>query len=150
MEQMNKTQIVTLLHEHGLKATLQRQIICEYLLNTSDHPSAEQIYKEISQSYPTIGRATIYSTLTNLKEKKIISELDFGSKTPSRFEPRIQPHINIICPSCHQIQDYESEKFSTFWTEIASDIKSKFHHPPIRQGVDLFVYCDSCQKKIEI
>lgn len=149
MKIMKKTQITKLLHDHGLKATLQRQIICEYLLNTSDHPSADQIYQKISQTYPTIGRATVYSTLKYLKKNNIISELDFGGKSSSRYEPKLHPHINIICPECHQVKDFESERFISFWNDISTEITSEFHQSPIRQGIDLFVYCDSCQEKNE-
>jgi len=116
---MEKQLIIELLHKYGLKATLQRQIICEYLFNTDEHPTAEKIIKKISDKYPTISIATIYSTLKKLREKKIIHELEFSNKLPSNFEPNTKPHINIICPKCHDIVDHESETFNNFWDAIS-------------------------------
>ena len=140
---MEKQQIIELLHENGLKATLQRQIICEYLFNTDEHPTAEQILRKISNKYPTISIATIYSTLKNLKEKKIIHELEFSNKLPSHFEPNTNPHINIICPNCHDILDYESETFNKFWKLIIHEIKRS----PERQVIDIYALCEQCQGK---
>ena len=137
---MEKQQIIQLLHENGLKATLQRQIICEYLLNTDEHPTAEQIMQKISEKYPTISIATIYSTLKNLKEKKIIHELEFSNKLPSHFEPNTKPHVNIICPKCHDIVDYESETLTKFWELIIKEIKRS----PERQVIDIYAICDKC------
>jgi len=137
---MEKQQIIQLLHDNGLKATLQRQIICEYLFNTDEHPTAEQILQEINEKYPTISIATIYSTLKNLKEKKIIHELEFSNKLPSHFEPNTKPHVNIICPKCHDIVDYESETLTKFWKLIVQEIKRS----PERQVIDIYALCDNC------
>ena len=141
---MEKQQIIEILHENGLKATLQRQIICEYLFNTDEHPTAEQILRKINKKYPTISLATIYSTLKNLKEKKIIHELEFSNKLPSHFEPNTNPHINIICPNCHDILDYESETFNKFWKLIIQEIKRS----PERQVIDMYALCENCQLEI--
>ena len=143
---MEKQQIIELLHEHGLKATLQRQIICEYLFNTDEHPTAEQIMQKISEKYPTISIATIYSTLKNLKEKKIIHELEFSNKLPSHFEPNTNPHVNIICPKCHVIVDYESETFINFWDIIIKEIDRS----PERRVIDIYALCDECKVKNEL
>ena len=142
---MEKQQIIELLHEHGLKATIQRQIICEYLFNTDEHPTVEKIMTKISAKYPTISIATIYSTLKNLKEKKIIHELEFSNKLPSHFEPNTKPHVNIICPKCHNIVDYESETFNNFWDAIIKEIG----RAPERRVIDIYVLCDKCLSKIE-
>ncbi len=140
---LEKQQIIELLHEKGLKATLQRQIICEYLFNTDEHPTAEQIMQKISEKYPTISIATIYSTLKNLKKKKIIHELEFSNKQPSHFEPNTQPHINLICPECHEILDYESETFTTFWDLIVQEI----NRTPERHVIDIYALCKKCKAK---
>lgn len=137
---MEKQQIIKLLHNNGLKATLQRQIICEHLLDTNDHPTAEQILKKVRKNYPTIGLATIYATLKSLKDKKIIYELEFSNNTSSHFEPKTHSHINIICPKCHKIVDYESETFDIFWDEIIKEIGRS----PEREGIDLYINCVNC------
>ena len=54
----------------GLKLTHQRLEIYRELAMSSDHPSAESLYKRLKKKLPTISQDTIYRTLSTLEEKK--------------------------------------------------------------------------------
>ncbi|MDT8284556.1 MAG: transcriptional repressor, partial [Thermovirgaceae bacterium] len=56
------------IRDRGLKITSQRVGILKLLKGRNDHPSAEQIFREMKQSFPTISFATIYSTAQILQE----------------------------------------------------------------------------------
>ena len=51
------------------KITSQKQIISDYLKNTTSHPSAENVYSEVRKKLPRISMGTVYRILTSLKEK---------------------------------------------------------------------------------
>ena len=50
------------LRERGAKVTAQRIAMLRQLERRCDHPSAEVLYRELKQDYPTLSIATIYNT----------------------------------------------------------------------------------------
>ena len=88
----------------GLKLTPQRLAIIEYLDGNEIHPSAEDIYREVSKRFPTMSFATVYNTLEALRQRGSIAELtiDQGKK---RFDPNTELHHHIICTKCKRIED---------------------------------------------
>ncbi len=88
----------------GLKLTPQRLAILEYLEGNTKHPSAEEIYKEVSARFPTMSFATVYNTLEALRKRGSVLELtiDPGKK---RFDPNTEPHHHLICTKCRRIED---------------------------------------------
>jgi len=52
----------------GLKLTPQRRDT-RYLEGNKEHPSAEEIFRAVSEKYPTMSFATVYNTLAALSKK---------------------------------------------------------------------------------
>ncbi len=88
----------------GLKLTPQRLAILQYLEGNKEHPSAEDIYRAVRKKFPTMSLATVYSTLSALKNKGSVLELtlDPGKK---RYDPETAIHNHLICVSCKRIVD---------------------------------------------
>jgi len=85
----------TLFAEKGLKMTIQRLAILEYLINTKTHPSAEMVYKYLQKKYPTITLSTVYNTLETLVKKGIIKKIPTFSGI-SRYDADTTPHIHFV------------------------------------------------------
>jgi Fur family peroxide stress response transcriptional regulator len=141
MSKLNEQELIDLLHIHGFKATPQRLAICKYVLQNKDHPTAEKIYNEVKKTHKTISQATVYKTLTLLKNLGLITELSFENNQ-SRFDPNLNYHINIICPNCESITDYESELVNEMWLKIKSEIGGNI----TSQRLDVYKICKNCQK----
>jgi len=88
----------------GLKLTPQRLAILGYLEGNSNHPSAEDIYKAVSEKFPTMSFATVYNTLDALREKGCVVELTLDP-AKKRFDPCTEIHHHLICTSCKRVQD---------------------------------------------
>lgn len=138
---MGTQQLIIKFHDKGYKVTPQRLAVCEYILSSKDHPTADQIHQELKKKYPTMSLATVYQTLHLLSEIGLLQELGF-SDTLSRYDPDTSPHINIICKKCGKIQDYKAESVGRFWSQVVKELKIK----PIGQRLDIYRYCDQCQK----
>jgi Fur family peroxide stress response transcriptional regulator len=102
---------LTLLRNAGHRITEQRQLICEYLAQTDQHPTPYQVYTDIHGRHPEISRATIYNTLNALQQLGAIVEINFGANH-THYETDPSPHVNLICLRCHQVVDYHSEAAS--------------------------------------
>lgn len=138
---MNTELLIAFLREKGYKITPQRIAICEAVLSSKDHPSAEQVYTQISKKYPSISLTTIYHTLNLLKELNLVVELPFDSST-SRYDSNTSVHVNLICQKCNDIIDFESEGVKRNWSRIVSETG----YEPIGQRLDIYIECDKCRK----
>ena len=137
---MDTQSIINFFRDKGLKVTSQRLAICKFILSRKDHPTAEQIYQELRDKYPTISLGTIYKTLHLLKELGLIQELGFNEGSV-RYDPDMELHINMVCSKCGKISDYKAENVEKLWSAIISDLKIK----PKGQRIDIYYECDDCK-----
>ncbi len=110
--------------EKGLKMTIQRVAILEYLMKTKTHPSAEMIYEHIRKKYPTITLSTVYNTLETLVNKGIIKKIPTFSGI-SRYDADLEPHIHIVMGSDKnvKIKDiYDQELIHQIREEVAQKL----------------------------
>lgn len=105
---MSKVAVLDRMKQAGLRHTPQRSHIVELLLELS-HPTAEQIYAAMSERFPYVSQATVYSTLKKLKELGIVSELSYGDKS-SHFELADNDHWHFNCKVCGEIYDVEASE----------------------------------------
>ena len=47
----------------GIRPSMQRLSIMDYLLKHATHPTIDDIYKDLLPSIPTLSRTTLYNTL---------------------------------------------------------------------------------------
>ena len=90
----------------GYRITGQRKAIVDYLVSTSEHPSAYKILEEVKKVQPGLSLATVYNTLQVLTSNGLIKMLTF--REDNRYEANLSFHINLICTSCGKIQDFEA------------------------------------------
>lgn len=137
---MNTQDLIKLFRKNGYKATFQRLAICKLILSRKDHPSADQVYQELKEEYPTISLTTIYNTLRILVELGLIQELGFNEGS-IRYDPDMELHINLVCPKCGKIDDYKTENVRKLWKAIISNLGVK----PIGQRIDIYYECEECK-----
>jgi len=94
---------VELLKDHNIKPTIQRVKILEYLKTHKIHPSADEVYQDLRNEFPTISRATVYNALNVLSNSGIIEEII----TPNaiRYDFVEKDHHHFYCLKCKKIYD---------------------------------------------
>jgi len=136
---MKETQLIALFRENGYKVTPQRLAICEEVLSSREHPSAEMIFEKVSKKYPSLSLTTVYHTLDLLKELELVHELRFDNHS-SRFDPNTSIHVNVICRRCGKIEDYNSDSIQKKWRDLVSEIDVQ----SIGQRLDVYFVCEKC------
>ncbi len=97
----------TMLKEKGIKPTYQRLKILEYMSkNLNSHPTVEMVYDELLQDIPTLSLTTVYNTLNNFLEKKLVSGVTITG-TEVRYDFNKDYHHHFLCKKCKQIYDIE-------------------------------------------
>lgn len=123
----------------GLKLTPQRLAILDYLEGNKDHPSAEDIYKAISERFPTMSFSTVYNTLETLKQKGLLWELTVDADK-KRFDPNTDQHNHMICIKCKRIVDIHAKY------ERAVDDNEKRGFEIVGYHVEFYGICPKCKK----
>lgn len=134
-------QIANLLKENKLKVTPQRIAIFKILYNSTEHPSAEQIYKELQPTHPTMSLATVYKTLDTLKKSGLIQEFNVGEDC-FRYDANVNTHPHMICLECHQVFDLHTDKLNNLRTYVKDETDFEI----IYEKVFFYGTCADCKK----
>lgn len=132
-------EIVTSLREQGLRITPQRIAIVDYVINTEEHPNAEQIHDFVKKKYPMVSLSTVYKTLGMLREKRLVKEIELRGET--RFDGHTDEHINLICIKCGKIDDLDESSISGIQSRAAR--KSKYQI--LKSRFEFLGYCGTCK-----
>ncbi len=132
-------ELISLLHSRGLKVTPQRLAIYKYIIDSNVHPSADLIFDDIKSILPTISQGTVYKTLGMLVDIGVIQELTFAN-SHTRYDNNIKNHINIICNSCGDIIDFESDNLTRLNRLLLEEIGGEI----TAQRFDVYRDCEKC------
>jgi Fur family transcriptional regulator, peroxide stress response regulator len=136
-------QMIRVLREQGGRLTPQRLAMLRIIAKSEGHPSAEQIYEQIRADFPTTSLATIYKTLSLLKDLGEVLELNFAS-AGSRYDGnKPYPHPHVICTKCGQILDPEFTAMTELSQKVAQQTRYKITH----HQLNFFGLCPKCQKE---
>jgi Fur family peroxide stress response transcriptional regulator len=131
-----------LLENHGLRNTSQRRDIHEYLIQTSSHPTARQIFDHLKPSHPTLSLATVYNTLDLLVGAGLISALGEIGDNQVHFDGDTTAHINLACTECLKIVDLPNQK-----AESINSLVEKSGFAIHGSRVVYYGICPECQLK---
>jgi Fur family peroxide stress response transcriptional regulator len=127
------------LREAGLRSTPQRLAIAHEVF-ARHHPTVAEVYESVRRSFPTIGLATIYSTLKVMTERGLVSELPFADAI--RFDANLEPHANLVCTRCGAIAD--SGACDDLVAEIRQSVTKGTGFQAQGQRIDVYGVCASC------
>ncbi|MBR5844293.1 MAG: transcriptional repressor [Bacteroidaceae bacterium] len=103
-----KNMVKERLELHGIKPSMQRMAVMEYLMTHRTHPTAEMIFADLYPHMPTLSKATVYNTLNLLVERGVVRLITIEEKN-ARFDACMDPHIHFRCRDCGAILDVDVE-----------------------------------------
>lgn len=124
--------------DKGVKPSALRLQIYEYLDMHRTHPTVEDIYSGLSESYPTLSKTTVYNTVKLLAEKDIIKAIAIeGFRT--RYDANTCFHGHFLCRTCGLV-------FDVFDAKCPEAPQNGF----LTQTTDVYYsgICKDCQSKI--
>jgi len=131
------------LKERGHRLTPQRMAVLKILAASEEHPSVEQIYERVKADFPMTSLATIYKTVTLLKEMGEVLELGFSDDSNRYDGIRPYPHPHLICTKCRNILDPEVPTLSELPQEVARSTGYRL----VSHRLDFFGICPQCQEE---
>lgn len=111
--------IAALCRKLGLRITGPRRVIMRVLSESSDHPDVVELHRRVVAIEPTIALATVYRTVSLLREKGILERHTFGDGR-ARYEtvPR-EHHDHLINIETGDVVEFQSAEIERLQEEIA-------------------------------
>ena len=131
--------VVAKLRRGGYRITPQRLAIVKILIDSEEHPSVEQIHRQVQEDFPTTSLATVYNTLERLKEVGEVLELPFsGGSRYDGLNPHSHPHLR--CTVCGAIEDLDIDLGSA-----AEEVAARRGYADVHHRLEFYGVCPRCQ-----
>jgi Fur family peroxide stress response transcriptional regulator len=135
--------MLTKLREHKFRVTPQRIAVLKILALSDGHPSVERIFDQVKRDFPTTSVATVYKTVTLLKELNEVLELGFPEGSNRYDGNKPYPHPHLICLKCKKIVDPDLASLDDLTQELILDTGFEI----VNHRLDFFGICPECLKK---
>lgn len=103
---MDKNESFSRLTEHGIKPSLQRMAVMDYLMTHRTHPTVDEIYTALHPSMPTLSKTTVYNTLKLLTDKGAALQLTIDERNCC-YDADTTPHAHFLCTRCGRVYDLD-------------------------------------------
>jgi Fur family transcriptional regulator, peroxide stress response regulator len=104
-----------------IKPSYQRMKILEYLIRRRNHPTVDQIFKELVREIPTLSKATVYNTLYLFKKSGLARVVTIEDNE-TRYDGDVHMHGHFKCESCGRIYDFPVDK-NVLSSDVLADFK---------------------------
>lgn len=102
---MSITEIKEHLASHGVKPSLPRIKIFDYLIKYKSHPTVDEIYNALSSELVTLSKTTVYNTLDLFIKNHIAIPILIEDKE-TRFDADVSNHGHFKCLKCNKVYDF--------------------------------------------
>lgn len=137
------TELVDILQKKGTRLTSHRVALARLLSISEGHPNASTLYLKLKAQFPTISLATVYKTLSLLKENGEVLEIVLqGDSHFDGNKPYSHPHL--VCSVCHQIYDADEPLITGL---LEKEIEGKYSFKIQRHQIVYYGICQDCQNK---
>lgn len=122
--------------------TIQCSVVLAAVQKMQNHPTADEVYDEVSKEHPSISRGTVYRNLNRLDETGQIHKLNVPGG-PEHFDHCCHGHYHVKCEKCGKVFDVDMP----FIPDLDKNIRNK--HGFDFTGCDIIFrgICPDCKKK---
>ena len=109
---MKKKEAYTRLVESGVRPSVQRLAIMDYLIKHPTHPTIDDVFQALCEELPTLSRTTVYNTLRMLSVKHAAQMITIDDHRVC-YDGNTTPHVHFYCKKCGKVLDLFDEKAHT-------------------------------------
>lgn len=86
--------------------TVQRDMVLNAVREMHNHPTADEIYQNVTHKHPSVSKATVYRNLNLLAERGDIRRVSHLNAA-DRFDFDLHPHYHFCCKGCGGVFDVD-------------------------------------------
>lgn len=128
---MRREPVERTLSRHGIQASPQRLAVAGFVLDTSAHPSADEVFDAVRARVPALSRATVYNTLNLLVRKGLLRQLVIAEGRVV-FDPHVGPHHHFIDETTGEIHDVPWDALDVRRVEALKGVKVREYQVVLR------------------
>ena len=133
-------ELISALKHKGCRITPQRLELVRMIAASKTHPNASELFESIKNQFPTMSQATVYNTLSLLKDLGQVLEIDLhGDSHYDGNHP--EPHPHVICMKCNKIVDGDLE----LDTESIQRLEENSGFQILRSQLAFYGICPDCR-----
>jgi Fur family ferric uptake transcriptional regulator len=133
------------LRASGKRVTNQRMLVLDVIANAETHLDASEIYARARAREPRLSLATVYRTLSALRESGLVRQLHSAGERLFFELDRQDRHAHLICSTCGRIWEVDSAALS----RAAKEAGSEFGFQVATARVEVIGLCADCRRKKE-
>lgn len=122
------------------KYSKQREGLIEILKGTDTHPTADALYLQMREKFPSVSLATVYRNLRQLSEQGQILKIDAGTGS-EHYDGNPNQHYHFVCEGCGRVYDLDIDVFK----ELDESVTYKTGFSVARHSLLFYGLCKSCQ-----
>ena len=93
-----------------LRNTKQREEVLNAVRTLMYHPTAEEVYLDVSRKNPSISKGTVYRNLNLLTQLGEISKISMPGSEPDRFDHITEEnHHHAFCRCCRRTKQHSKK-----------------------------------------
>ncbi|WP_278989412.1 Fur family transcriptional regulator [Segatella bryantii] len=96
------------LTDRGVRPSVQRIAIMEYLLTHHTHPTVDDVYQGLCDDIPTLSKTTVYNTLRLLADHNAAQMLTIDDHRVC-YDGDTRSHVHFFCKQCGKVIDLFDE-----------------------------------------
>lgn len=121
-----------------MRMTKYAKKILEIVETSRSHLTAEQVFAQLRETYPTVVLATVYNNLNRLWEEDRIRKISVEG-TADRYD-RIMRHDHLVCRKCGRLLDVDLG-------DLTAQLEQKAGVPILSYDLKLTYLCEACRKQ---
>ena len=141
--ELRLSNLICKLRDEGHRLTPQRMAVIKTLIGNQEHLTAEQVHERVKVDFPMTSLATVYKTVSMLKEMHEVQEISVDGEGKHFDGATGHPHPHLICTNCRRIEDIDLGDIHPLPAEIARQTGYRIEG----HRLDFFGVCPACQEK---
>ncbi len=110
------------LREAGIRVTQQRRTVIAALVQSHDHPSAQDVYARAKLVDSSVSFATVYRALATLADAGIVQRIAVDDG-PARFEMATKTeHDHLVDVDSGEVLELASKELFTLRSRLAAEL----------------------------
>jgi Fe2+ or Zn2+ uptake regulation protein len=132
----------TRLRDAGERVTPQRLIVADALAAAGRRVSAQELYEQVRDIEPRIGRATVFRTLEALVIAGVARRLEQDGHVYGYVACRPGHHHHLACDRCGRVEELDESYVGPVAARVSSDLGFEIDH----SRVDFYGRCARCAR----
>ncbi len=127
----------------GRRPTAQRLVVLEALRRSRRTMVAAELYEQLRERNPLLGRATVFRSLNSLVEAGLAQRFERPGHVYAYAACSAEHHHHLVCTSCDSTQEIDEAAIAMLVGELSRRHGFTAHHA----SLDFYGVCERCAQQ---